>query len=196
MRQRGRKSSASLAVVPIDANQQRPEPPARLSAEEKTIWREVTAAVRSDWFWSSEFLLEIYVRAIAFECWLAAQIKVIDPGDPRFAQLVASSVPRPSWLAVSRPSCGLHRDQLGTGTRRRSSHGCRDLGRSAPIRSGPTTTSQAAARRSARREAMPPLRLSDDELDQIMAAAAPLDRDRHGRPGGGRGTGIQRSPNL
>ena len=39
-----------------------------------------------------EFLLEIFVRAIALERWLSAQIKATDPGDPRFSQ----------WLALQR----------------------------------------------------------------------------------------------
>ena len=88
MRQRGRKSAAALAVVPIDARQQRPEPPKRLSRAEKAVWRETTAAVRPDWFWSSEFLLEIFCRSVVLERWLAEQITVTAPTDEHFADLV------------------------------------------------------------------------------------------------------------
>jgi hypothetical protein len=63
-----------------------------LTAEEAAIWREITASVRPDWFWSSEFLLEIFVRAIALERWLSAQVRATDPSDPRL----------PQWLALQR----------------------------------------------------------------------------------------------
>jgi hypothetical protein len=47
-----------LSVVPtvqIDARQ-RPEPPRRLSGEEKQVWREVTSARRPDWFYGAEIV--------------------------------------------------------------------------------------------------------------------------------------------
>lgn len=90
MRQRGRKSSASLSIVPavsIDARR-RPEAPRRLSKEEKAVWREITAALRADWFYAAEHLLEIYVRAIVHERRLADLVKAADPNGPQFAKLV------------------------------------------------------------------------------------------------------------
>jgi hypothetical protein len=97
MRQRGRKSLASLSIVPavsIDARQ-RPEPPKRLSSEEKAVWREVTGAVRPDWLYGAEHLLEIYVRATVHERWLAELVKGADANGPRFAKLVACNAPEP-----------------------------------------------------------------------------------------------------
>ena len=67
MAQRGRKSSASLAVVPVVplAPQGRPEPPEHLNEAEATEWRELVAAMRSDWFGrESHGLLERYVRHV------------------------------------------------------------------------------------------------------------------------------------
>ena len=67
MAQRGRKSSASLAVVPVVplAPQRRPEPPEHLNEAEATEWRELVAAMRSDWFGrESHGLLESYVRHV------------------------------------------------------------------------------------------------------------------------------------
>ena len=46
MRKRGRKSAASLVVIVPDVPMQRPEPSAKLSAEEQAIWREIVAKVR------------------------------------------------------------------------------------------------------------------------------------------------------
>jgi hypothetical protein len=58
----GRKSSASLSVVPAFEHP-RPEPPDRLPEEGKQLWRETTAALRADWFQGCETLLEAYVQA-------------------------------------------------------------------------------------------------------------------------------------
>ena len=58
----GRKSSASLSVVPVFEHR-RPAPPDRLPEEGKRLWRETTAALRADWFQGCETLLEAYVQA-------------------------------------------------------------------------------------------------------------------------------------
>ena len=42
---RGRKSAASLVVVPLVPGQGRPEPPAELDTLEQRVWREVIAAL-------------------------------------------------------------------------------------------------------------------------------------------------------
>jgi hypothetical protein len=90
MRQRGRKSSASLSIVRAVAidSRQRPEPPKRLSREERQVWREVTGALRPDWFYGAEHLLEIYVRALVHERFLAELVKAADPNGSRFVKLV------------------------------------------------------------------------------------------------------------
>jgi hypothetical protein len=46
---RGRKSSASLSVVPVVPGQGRPKPPAGLDSLEKRIWRNVVDALPAHW---------------------------------------------------------------------------------------------------------------------------------------------------
>jgi hypothetical protein len=46
---RGRKSAASLAIVPLVPGQGRPEPPADLDEIEQRIWREVVDALPAHW---------------------------------------------------------------------------------------------------------------------------------------------------
>jgi len=46
---RGRKSAASLSVVPLVPGQGRPEPPPSLDALEKQIWRDVVDALPARW---------------------------------------------------------------------------------------------------------------------------------------------------
>jgi hypothetical protein len=46
---RGRKSAASLTVVPVVPGQGRPEPPASLDALEQQIWRDVVDALPAHW---------------------------------------------------------------------------------------------------------------------------------------------------
>ena len=50
MRQRGRKSSASLTVVPVSIQDRRPPPPAHLNATEKKLWKAIVADSPSGWF--------------------------------------------------------------------------------------------------------------------------------------------------
>jgi hypothetical protein len=87
MRQRGRKSAASLGVVPI-GQPQRPEPPERLPEAEKQVWRDIVDRLRPDWFGGAEHLLEIYVTSIVLERFLAEQIRKTRVDDQRFAELV------------------------------------------------------------------------------------------------------------
>jgi hypothetical protein len=54
MRQRGRKSGESLAIVPV-ALPQRPEPPAELSPEQADVWRAYVADMPADWFTPKTF---------------------------------------------------------------------------------------------------------------------------------------------
>jgi hypothetical protein len=46
---RGRKSAASLSVVPVVPGQGLPEPPAELDSLEQRIWRDVVAALPAHW---------------------------------------------------------------------------------------------------------------------------------------------------
>ena len=46
---RGRKSAASVSVVPMVPGQGRPEPPASLDALERQIWRDVVDALPAHW---------------------------------------------------------------------------------------------------------------------------------------------------
>jgi hypothetical protein len=50
MRQRGRKSSASLSVVPVSFEARRPPPPAHLNAIEKKTWRDIVNSCPAGWF--------------------------------------------------------------------------------------------------------------------------------------------------
>jgi hypothetical protein len=85
MRKPGRKSAAELSVIAPDVRMQRPEPPAKLAEEEQAIWREIVAKVRPGWFWSSENLLEVYVRCLAHERKLSAWANEISRDDPRLS---------------------------------------------------------------------------------------------------------------
>jgi hypothetical protein len=87
MRQRGRKSRASLAVVPV-AEDERPQPPARLSAAERRVWRDTVDRLPPHWFRGSEPVLENYCVAADLARFLAEQVKAAAPGDKRFADLV------------------------------------------------------------------------------------------------------------
>ena len=80
MRQRGRKSAASLAVVIPDIREQRPEPPERLTSEERAIWDDIVGKLRPDWFQGTEHLLEI---SVSMERFLSQQIKLCDPADEK-----------------------------------------------------------------------------------------------------------------
>ena len=87
MKQRGRKSAASLSVVPIDAIQ-RPKPPESMSEAGKKLWRDTVNALRADWFQGAEPVLEVYVETIELSRWLWEMITVADREGDEFAELV------------------------------------------------------------------------------------------------------------
>jgi hypothetical protein len=87
MRQRGRKSAASLSVVPINAIQ-RPNPPESMSESGKKLWRDAVNALRADWFQGAEPVLEVYVQTIELSRWLWEMITVADREGDEFAELV------------------------------------------------------------------------------------------------------------
>ena len=78
MRQRGRKSSAGLSVVPISCDRQRPEPPAQLTAEQATIWRSIVETTPAGWFAPGDLMLELYCRHAATSNWLSKRIDALD----------------------------------------------------------------------------------------------------------------------
>lgn len=63
MKQRGRKSTASLSVVGGGVAGNLPEPPAELSEREAAVWNSVVSTKPSDWFDEDTFpLLSDYCR--------------------------------------------------------------------------------------------------------------------------------------
>jgi hypothetical protein len=86
-RNRGKPSAASLLAVTPDIRFQRPPPPEKLSREEAAIWTGIVASVRPGWFWSSEFLLEMYCRVLAHEKLLSDWIKKTAITDPHYVAL-------------------------------------------------------------------------------------------------------------
>src|SRR5262245_50765797 len=76
MLQRGRKSSAALAVPVVDGSPPRLEPPANLIADERAIFNNLVDAVDRRHFRPSDLpLLCAYVRAIALETRAAQELR-------------------------------------------------------------------------------------------------------------------------
>ena len=88
MRQPGRKSAASLAIMP-PGNPPPPEPPKAFTDEQKAIWNEVIASVRPGWFVGSLHILEAYCVTIWLDRWLLQEIAARKPGSKQFEDLVA-----------------------------------------------------------------------------------------------------------
>ena len=89
LRKRGRKSAASLAVIPVDVRMRRPKPPSRLTPEERRVWKETTETVKPGWFSGSEGLLETFCRSVVIERRLATWLdQITDPFDDRFSDLL------------------------------------------------------------------------------------------------------------
>jgi hypothetical protein len=86
-RKRGRRSAAAFTVVP-DSRMQQPQPPDRLTAAEKAIWREIVEKVRAGWFYSSEHLLEAYVCTLAQQQQLQGFLQQAEPGSERYGELM------------------------------------------------------------------------------------------------------------
>jgi hypothetical protein len=88
MRQRGRKSSASLAIVSA-VETPRPAPPRSLSRAGRQVWRATTARFQPEFFCGAEFLLEAYCDGVVTLRTLVELIKATDPADhKRLAVLV------------------------------------------------------------------------------------------------------------
>lgn len=77
---RGRKSAASLSVVPLVPWQGRPEPPAGLDSLEQRIWRDVVDALPAHWL---DLAGQIILRR------LVAQAAISERREARLRQLRA-----------------------------------------------------------------------------------------------------------
>ncbi len=98
MKPSGRKSAASLSVVPVVELPRRPDPPADLSAEEQAVWREACDGMSARWYGSEMMpLLRCYcTQVVLADRWRRALIG-LDVEDKRFAAL-----------------CGMHRESSRT----------------------------------------------------------------------------------
>ena len=82
MRQPGRKSAASLSMIPLLPHEQRPEPPKELTRDQATEWREIVDRMPSDWFSrETHGLLVQYCRHVVRARQLAVMINAISPKD-------------------------------------------------------------------------------------------------------------------
>jgi hypothetical protein len=103
-RQHGRKSAGAraLRLVP-DVMLAPPKAPARLSADERAIWRGVVERFRPGFFYSCEPLLEAYCRLVNDERTLAAAMAAEERGSKEWAVLMRlklSTVMATATLAV------------------------------------------------------------------------------------------------
>lgn len=90
MQQRGRKSAAALAIVPMaELAATRPAPPDYLPSMAQAIWREVTGSRPAAYFDRASLgLLEVYCRSLAEHRRLATRIEALDPEADDYAKLV------------------------------------------------------------------------------------------------------------
>ncbi len=80
MNQRGRKSAASLAVVPTQVGAPRALPPAGLTPAQRVVWLEAVNAKPSEWFGPEHVpVLEAYCRHVVTGRALAELIEKFDP---------------------------------------------------------------------------------------------------------------------
>jgi hypothetical protein len=87
--QRGRKSAASLSIVPVSGIQ-RPEPPPELSPEESAVWTATTRAMRADWFGPETHpLLSAYCFHVVTANELQAQLRTLTTVDREYRALLA-----------------------------------------------------------------------------------------------------------
>jgi transposase len=103
LKQRGRKSSESLTVVPIlpAVGPQRPEPPAELTPEQAEVWKTTVSAMRPTWFGAETWpLLTELCRHVALSRLLA--IEATDPGKDlkRFSRLASMHLRESSMVAM------------------------------------------------------------------------------------------------
>ena len=83
-RQRGRKSAASLEIVP-PAELPRPEPPENMSPEARAVWTEILDTHHHSQFASGLHLLEIFCVSVVLERRAARAVEELPPGKQRDA---------------------------------------------------------------------------------------------------------------
>lgn len=82
MRQRGRKSAASLSVAPVSFEGRRPPPPVDLTAPQARTWREIIRSTPGGWFSAvQEPLLAAYCRHVSAADELARMIDKCKPDE-------------------------------------------------------------------------------------------------------------------
>ena len=80
MKQRGRKSAASLAVVPNEVGAPRALPPGGLTPAQRIVWFETVNAKPSEWFGPEHIpLLEAYCRHVVTARAISEQVENFDP---------------------------------------------------------------------------------------------------------------------
>jgi hypothetical protein len=81
MKQRGRRSAASLATRAVDGRSPRLKPPPSLNEDEHKIFVDLVATTDADHFVASDLpVLVVYCRAIAMEQWAAARLRKAPDG--------------------------------------------------------------------------------------------------------------------
>ncbi len=76
MTKRGRRSSASLAVVTVAMEARRPPPPRHLTTNQTQVWRDTVASMPGGWFDRvHEPMLVAYCRHVAASARLAAMVE-------------------------------------------------------------------------------------------------------------------------
>jgi hypothetical protein len=87
--QRGRKSAASLSIVPVSGIQ-RPEPPPEFTPEEADVWRSTVRAMKPNWFGlETHPLLSAYCFHVVTCKELHAQLRTLTSVDREYRQLLA-----------------------------------------------------------------------------------------------------------
>lgn len=62
MKQRGRKSTSALSIVPIDSDASRPPPPKGLTQPQAELWRRIVSDTPAGWFKEGDALLSMFCR--------------------------------------------------------------------------------------------------------------------------------------
>jgi hypothetical protein len=89
MLQRGRQSTASLSVAPLQSYGNQLSPPAELSAPEKQVFKEIVSSVSRDHFAPSDtFLIGAYAQAVVAARTFAKQLSRRPELTDRWAQAV------------------------------------------------------------------------------------------------------------
>ena len=129
MRQRGRKSAASLSVVPVLPGQQRPEAPDELTKEEAEEWRAIVGRLPADWFpRETHAQLTNYCRHVVKARMIAGLLREFEP----------------EWTATDE---GLHRFDKLTHMAQRESAAIASLGTKMRLTQQTRVREQTATRR-------------------------------------------------